>query len=194
MRRGKRPARRQAFHCDVSRRGPFHQKVECINNTNIADAIATNHGITKADAKKLVDAVFGAIADAAAKGKEVSLNGFGKFKVKDTPERQGRNPATGEAITISASKKLGFISRVNTYISSHAAALHLAHRAEGQAGVRKTLRLQTRYETKAFHRNHWRPALLRALLAHEAFTEGAFAEVLPIQNDMLEDLEGEPGE
>lgn len=83
---------------------------------------------------------------------------------------------------------------VNTYISSHAAALHLAHRAEGQAGVRKTLRLQTRYETRAFHRNHWRPALLRALLAHEAFTEGAFAEVLPIQDDMLEDLEGEPGE
>jgi len=41
-----------------------------------------------------------------------------------------------------------------------AAALHLAHRAEGQAGVRRTLRLQARYETRAFHRNHWRPALL----------------------------------
>ncbi len=79
-----------------------------MNNTDIADAIATSHGITKADARKLVDAVFGTIADAAAKGEEVSLNGFGKFKVKDTPERQGRNPATGEAITISASKKLGF--------------------------------------------------------------------------------------
>ncbi len=79
---------------------------------------------------------------------------------------------------------------VNTYISSHAAALHLAHRAEGQAGVKKTLRLQTRFETKAFYRNHWRPTLLRALLAHDPFTDGGFAEVLPIQDEMLEDLDG----
>lgn len=79
-----------------------------MNNTDLADAIATSHGIAKTDAKKLVDAVFAAIADAASKGEEVSLNGFGKFKVKDQPERQGRNPATGEAITIAASKKLGF--------------------------------------------------------------------------------------
>jgi len=79
-----------------------------MNDTDLADAIATSHGISKTDAKKLVDAVFAAIADAASKGEEVSLNGFGKFKVKDQPERQGRNPATGGAITIAASKKLGF--------------------------------------------------------------------------------------
>jgi hypothetical protein len=81
---------------------------------------------------------------------------------------------------------------VNTYISSHAAALHLGYRAEGQAGVQKMLRLQTRYETNTFHRNHWRPALLRALLAHDGFTNGGFADVLPIQDAMLEDLDGEP--
>ncbi|WBO21723.1 HU family DNA-binding protein [Sphingomonas abietis] len=79
-----------------------------MNNADIAETLATDHGLTKADAKKVVDAVFAAIADAAAKGEEVSLNGFGKFKVKDQPERAGRNPATGEAITIAASKKLGF--------------------------------------------------------------------------------------
>lgn len=78
------------------------------NNTDIADAIASSHDIAKSEAKKLVDAVFGVIADAAAKGEEISLNGFGKFKVKDQPERQGRNPSTGAAITIAASKKLGF--------------------------------------------------------------------------------------
>jgi len=79
-----------------------------MNNADIADAIASSHDIAKSEAKKLVDAVFGVIADAAAKGEEISLNGFGKFKVKDQPERQGRNPSTGAAITIAASKKLGF--------------------------------------------------------------------------------------
>lgn len=78
---------------------------------------------------------------------------------------------------------------VNTYISSHAAALHLAFRGAGQAGVRKTLRLQTRYETRAFHRNHWRPALLRALTLHDDFTGGAFADILPMPEDMLDDLD-----
>lgn len=38
----------------------------------------------------------------------MSISGFGKFVVKDRPERQGRNPATGEAITIAASKNVAF--------------------------------------------------------------------------------------
>ena len=62
----------------------------------------------KADGKKTVDAVFAAIADAAAKGEEVSVNGFGKFKVKESAAREGRNPSTGATIQIAASKKLGF--------------------------------------------------------------------------------------
>ncbi|MDR6710196.1 DNA-binding protein HU-beta [Novosphingobium sp. 1748] len=79
-----------------------------MNNAELAEAVAGAHGLTKADARKLVDAVFGVIADAAANGDEIALNGFGKFKVKETPEREGRNPATGDTITIKASKKLGF--------------------------------------------------------------------------------------
>ena len=51
---------------------------------------------------------FTAIGEAAARGEEISLNGFGKFKVKDSPAREGRNPATGAAMTIAASKKLAF--------------------------------------------------------------------------------------
>ncbi len=77
-----------------------------MNNADLADRIADAHSLSKADARKIVDGVFAAIADAAANGEEVALNGFGKFKVKDTPARQGRNPATGEAIEIAASKKL----------------------------------------------------------------------------------------
>jgi DNA-binding protein HU-beta len=79
-----------------------------MNNNDIADALAAEHGVTKADARKLVDGVFAAIANAAAKGEEVSLSGFGKFKVKESPAREGRNPATGQTMQIAASKKLAF--------------------------------------------------------------------------------------
>lgn len=79
-----------------------------MNNAELADQIATGHGLTKSEAKKLVDGVFAAITDAAVRGEEVSLNGFGKFKVKASPAREGRNPANGQTIQIAASKKLSF--------------------------------------------------------------------------------------
>jgi len=79
-----------------------------MNTADLAEHIATTHDVSKADARKIVDGVIAAIADAAAKGDEVALNGFGKFKVKHSPARQGRNPSTGERIDIAASKKLTF--------------------------------------------------------------------------------------
>lgn len=79
-----------------------------MNSSDLADLIAGANGLTKADAKKIVDGVFAAISDAAAKGDEISLPGFGKFKVKDSPAREGRNPATGAPMQIAASRKLGF--------------------------------------------------------------------------------------
>lgn len=79
-----------------------------MNNNDLADVLAASNGVTKSDARKYVDGVFTAIADAAAKGEEISLNGFGKFRVKDSPAREGRNPSTGETIQIAASKKLTF--------------------------------------------------------------------------------------
>jgi DNA-binding protein HU-beta len=79
-----------------------------MNNNDLAERIAGEHGLTKADARKVVDSVFAAITDSAAKGDEISLNGFGKFKVKASAAREGRNPSTGETIQIAASKKLGF--------------------------------------------------------------------------------------
>lgn len=79
-----------------------------MNNSDLIDTVATAHDLSKADAKKIIDGVISAIVDAAAKGEEISLNGFGKFKVKESAAREGRNPATGETIQISASKKLGF--------------------------------------------------------------------------------------
>lgn len=74
----------------------------------IADKIAADNSLNKAQAKSIVDGVFKAIADASASGAETSIPGFGKFKVKATPEREGRNPSTGATIKIAASKKLTF--------------------------------------------------------------------------------------
>ena len=79
-----------------------------MNTSDLAETVAAGAGLSKADARKVVDAVFAAIADAAAKGEDVSLNGFGKFKVKESAAREGRNPATGEPMQIAASRKLGF--------------------------------------------------------------------------------------
>lgn len=79
-----------------------------MNHAELSDSVAASLGISKADGRKAVDAVFAAITDAAAKGDEVSVNGFGKFKVKASPAREGRNPSTGETIQIKAAKKLGF--------------------------------------------------------------------------------------
>ena len=74
----------------------------------IADKIAATQKLTKAQAKAIVDSVFKEIAAAAASGAETNIPGFGKFKVKATPAREGRNPATGGTIKIAASKKLAF--------------------------------------------------------------------------------------
>jgi len=79
-----------------------------MNNSDLAEKLAASTGTTKADAKKTVDAIFALIGEAAVAGEEVSLNGFGKFKVKASPAREGRNPSTGAAIQIAASKKLTF--------------------------------------------------------------------------------------
>lgn len=79
-----------------------------MNSAGLADAIAAEHDMSKAQAKAVVESVLKAITDAAAAGTEVSLPGFGKFKVQDRPAREGRNPRTGETMEIAASRKLSF--------------------------------------------------------------------------------------
>jgi DNA-binding protein HU-beta len=74
----------------------------------IADKLAIEHKLTKAQSRALLEGVLQAINDAAVAGDEVSLPGFGKFKVKEAPARDGRNPSTGATIKIAASKKLTF--------------------------------------------------------------------------------------
>jgi DNA-binding protein HU-beta len=64
--------------------------------------------VSKTQAQAIVDSMLKRIMSAAASGEEISLPEFGKFKVKETPEREGRNPANGEKIKIAASRKLTY--------------------------------------------------------------------------------------
>ncbi len=79
-----------------------------MKTTDLVDHVATAAGLDRLVARTAVEAALAGIVAAARKGDEVSLAGFGKFKVKDSPARQGRNPATGQPIDIAASRKLGF--------------------------------------------------------------------------------------
>lgn len=79
-----------------------------MKTSDLIDRVASEAALEKAAAKKAVETVFAAIVDAAMKGEEANFPGFGKFKVKASPARQGRNPATGATMEIAASKKLGF--------------------------------------------------------------------------------------
>lgn len=80
-----------------------------MNTSDLASAIAEGESnISKTQAKQIVDSVFKAIETAAVRGEEVSIPGFGKFKVQDKPARTGRNPSTGAAIQIAATRKVVF--------------------------------------------------------------------------------------
>ncbi len=79
-----------------------------MNKSELIDAIADQADLSKADAGRALDAFTGTISKALKKGDTVSLIGFGTFSVKKRAARTGRNPATGEAIKIKASKSPAF--------------------------------------------------------------------------------------
>jgi DNA-binding protein HU-beta len=68
------------------------------------DKVAAKSGLSKKDAGTAVDAVIGSIEDSLKSGDEVSFTGFGKFHVANRGAREGRNPRTGETMTIAASR------------------------------------------------------------------------------------------
>ncbi len=74
----------------------------------LIDAIATRSDISRATAARSLDAATQLFTEALAKGEEVSLAGFGSFKVKERAARTGRNPQTGEAIQIAANRAVVF--------------------------------------------------------------------------------------
>ncbi len=75
-----------------------------MNKAELIDAVAASANLTKTDAGNAVDAVFESIGKALAGGDAVSLVGFGTFSVSDRAARSGRNPRTGETISIAATR------------------------------------------------------------------------------------------
>ncbi len=79
-----------------------------MNKSDLIDAVAQSADISKAAAARAVDGFLAAITDALKKGEQVTLVGFGTFLVREREARTGRNPQTGEEITIPASKLPSF--------------------------------------------------------------------------------------
>lgn len=75
-----------------------------MNKSELIDAIAKSADLPKAAAGRALDAVIEAVTNELKEGGSVSLVGFGVFSVKERAERAGRNPRTGESITIPAAK------------------------------------------------------------------------------------------
>ena len=79
-----------------------------MNKTELIDKIAAGAGISKADAKKALDATTNALKEALVAGDKIQLVGFGTFSVSARPAREGINPATKEKIQIAAKKVAKF--------------------------------------------------------------------------------------
>lgn len=79
-----------------------------INKQSLVEQVAEKTGLTKKDATVAVDALFDGIQTSLKDGEKVQVIGFGNFEVRERAARKGRNPQTGEEITIAASKSPAF--------------------------------------------------------------------------------------
>ena len=79
-----------------------------MNKQELIGSVADASGLSKGDAAKAVEAVFDSISSALTKGEEVRLVGFGTFSVSKRKASTGRNPRTGEPMTIKASSQPKF--------------------------------------------------------------------------------------
>ena len=79
-----------------------------MNKNEMAEKIAGEVDLTKADAGRAIDALFGAIASELSSEGEVSIAGFGKFETRTRNARTGRNPQTGAEISIPARRVAAF--------------------------------------------------------------------------------------
>ena len=75
-----------------------------MNKTELIAAVAEKTDLSKKDADAAVSAVLGAITDALKAGDKIQLVGFGTFEVRNRAAKQGRNPRTGETMTVHATK------------------------------------------------------------------------------------------
>jgi DNA-binding protein HU-beta len=92
-----------------------------MTKNELAEAIAERADLGVGQARNVVDTVVATVSDELARGGEVAIAGFGKFSVSERAARMGRNPATGQTISIPASKSARFSAasalkkRLNSY-------------------------------------------------------------------------------
>jgi DNA-binding protein HU-beta len=79
-----------------------------MNSNDLAECLATEFDLSKVSARVVLDRVFATIVTSLCNDEEISISGFGKFKIKALAPREGRNPATGAKIQIGASRHLTF--------------------------------------------------------------------------------------
>jgi len=93
-------------------RAPVHHNLQGanVNKTDLIDRVAVSTELNKASAARAVEAVLDTISNTLRDGDSVTLSGFGTFSVSNRSARTGRNPRTGELITIPASKAPKFKS------------------------------------------------------------------------------------
>lgn len=87
-----------------------------MTKADIAGKMQAQHGILRAEAVELVEQVLDLVKDALIGGDEVKIAGFGKFSVKEKADRRGRDPQTGEDITIDARRVVSW--RPSTILKS----------------------------------------------------------------------------
>jgi nucleoid DNA-binding protein len=95
------------------RRHPFSEYKNPVNSISMTkqqliERVAVKTQLPKAQVEVVVDSVIEVIAETLKSNERIDLRGFGSFVVKDRKERQGRNPRTGETITIPAKRDAAF--------------------------------------------------------------------------------------
>lgn len=79
-----------------------------MNKKELTEAVASQNRITRAEAEKVLKSLTEIVTKALANGEKVVLPGLGTFEISERPERDGRNPRTGETIKIAAAKTVKF--------------------------------------------------------------------------------------
>ena len=79
-----------------------------LTRVNMAESLFNELGLSRTEARELVDSFFEELAASLAVGEQVKLSGFGNFDLRDKKERPGRNPKTGEKVIISARRVVTF--------------------------------------------------------------------------------------
>jgi DNA-binding protein HU-beta len=98
----------QKVDASIPRIAAAKAKAETVTLRHLATALAESHGVKKAQVNTMLTDMVEVIAKHLKKGRRIRLNGLGILQVRKRPARMGRNPATGEAIKIKASKKIAF--------------------------------------------------------------------------------------